>query len=477
MLPEVQVYSNSYYSVEPLPESPTVALAKISVEGLVASLNSTAIALWGWESGQLVPGVVLNELLNVVPVIYIEDQRGRMVQTTCVSQQDGWLLVGTPSKSIQAFPEKSSIKTLIEKTPVFHHSFASHTPQGILFLDKTGQVLYANQKLKELMRHEDHMISMAASYLQLGFDEGLNNKVRGLLQERYTSIQHNMALTEDIAGHELGVYGTPIFDTSNKILGAILNFEVRHSPAEDLEDFNVEGASSHHMDHMKNVFVAMMSHELRTPLGVMNGYAEILCQELDEFEEVYGKSLPPQIKEFVLAIHENAQRVLGLVNELFDLSNMRQLTLTPMSLHETLQPVIENARVELESKGVQFIAQLADEPLDVFSNPNRLSQIIHNLLSNAVKFTDNGSVTLRTRKQGSSIIIEITDTGIGIAQDYLDELFTPFAQEDMGLNRRFEGAGIGLALVKLLIDLMKGKIEVESEKGIGSTFRIFLPAA
>ena len=473
----MQVYSNTYYSVEPLPESPSIALAKISGEGLVHTLNSTAIALWGWKSGQLLPGAVLKMLLDAEPIIEIQDQLGRPVQTTCVTQQEGWLLVGQVSGQAQGYLEKSSIKTLIEKTPVFHHSFSTHTPQGILFLDKVGQVLYANQKLKELTFREDHIISQAESYLHLGFDEALNEKVRSLLQEQVTSFQYNMALAEDDASHELGVYGTPIYDTSNKILGAILNFEVRHSPDEDIEHLEYDATPALHMTHLKNVFVAMMSHELRTPLGVMNGYSEILCQELDEYEALSGGSLPPQIKEFVTAIHENAQRVLGLVNELFDLSNMRQLTLTPMSLHETLQPVIDSAGIELESKGVQFITNLAEEPLNVFSNPNRLSQIIHNLLSNAVKFTHQGSVTLTTLKQGNSIVIEISDTGIGIAQDYLDELFTPFVQEDKGIVRRFEGAGIGLALVKLLIDLMKGRIEVESEKGIGSTFRIFLPVA
>ena len=177
---------------------------------------------------------------------------------------------------------------------MFHHSFASHTPQGILFLDRAGQVLYANQKLKELMLHEDHSISQGESYLHLGFDMGLNEKVRDLLGEEITSFQHNMALTEDTASHELGVYGTPIFDTSNKILGAILNVEVRHAPNEELENVDFDATPSGHMTHLKNVFVAMMSHELRTPLGVMNGYSEILCQELDEYESHTGASLPPQ---------------------------------------------------------------------------------------------------------------------------------------------------------------------------------------
>ena len=474
----MQVYSNPYYSVEPLPESPLTALARIDGTGHVVTLNSAGNALWGWKNGESLPGSALNQLLNIEPVIDTKDAFGRWVRATAVPQQDGWLLVSQVRKSIQDYPEKSSIKTLIEKTPVFHHSFASHTPQGILFLDKTGKILYANQKLKGLFFSDDPRVGEAASYVELGFDQRLNEKVHGLLEEHITSFQHNMALSQGASNHELAVYGTPVFDTSNKILGAIVNIEVRHAPyEEDIEEVGLDVHSSRHMAHLKNVFVAMMSHELRTPLGVMNGYAEILCQELDEYESLTGNALPPQIREFVLSIHENAQRVLGLVNELFDLSNMRQLTLTPLNLHDALQPVMESAQIELDQKGVFFTANLAEEPLMVFSNPNRLSQIMHNLLSNAVKFTHEGSVMLSTQKMDASVIIEIVDTGVGIAQDYLDNLFTPFVQEDMGLNRSFEGAGLGLAVVKLLIDLMKGKIEVESEKGVGSTFRITLPAA
>lgn len=477
MLSRVQVSSNPYYSVESLPESSTIALAKISGSGHVASLNEAGTALWGWKTGESLSTSVITQLLKQEPLISVTSVTGEPLEATCVLQQDGWLLVGQVKKAVPKYPEKSSIKTLIEKTPVFHHSFSSHTPQGILFLDTAGKILYANQKFKELMFHEDQAVDLSGSYLHLGFDPRLRAKVKKLLEERITSFQHSMTLSEDSPVQGLGVYGTPIFDTSNNILGAILNFEVRYDPHDSIEDAEVELQPTQHMTHLKNVFVSMMSHELRTPLGVMNGYAEILCQELEEYESLSGQSLPPQMKEFVLSIHENAQRVLGLVNELFDLSNMRQLTLTPMDLHETLQPVIDSADAELSRKGVKFISQLSEEPLKVLSNPNRISQVIHNLLSNAVKFTHVGSVTLSTRRQGASIVIEISDTGIGIAQDYLDQLFTPFAQEDAGLNRKFEGAGLGLALVRLLVDLMKGRIEVESQKGAGSTFRIFLPAA
>ena len=470
-LSEVQVYSNPYYPVEPLPESDSIALARVDVEGIIFKINSTGSALWGWKKGEYLPADILHTLLRDESLLSIQDVQGQPVSTTCVPQQDGWLLVGTATSDPVPLPNKSSIKTLIEKTPSFHHTFTQPTPQGILFLDRAGQTLYCNTQFKKQILSEDGLYTPGISYLELGFDSTLNLKIQHLLQERLATFQHTLELQSTGQAIGLNVYGTPIFDTNNVILGAVLSFESRHAS----QDTELEIRPMTPMVQLKNVFVSMMSHEIRTPLGVMNGYAEILNQELEEYEKVTGNTLPPQIKEFVEAIHENAQRILGLVNELFDLSNMRQLRLSPLWLNDCLQPVIEKTRHELQTKGVDFNLELAPEDFMVLSNPNRLSQIIHNLLSNAVKFTHRGSVTLHTRSIEAFVIIEIIDTGIGISQDYLNQLFTPFVQEDMGLNRKFEGAGVGLALVKLLLDLMKGRIEVDSEKGKGSTFRIFLP--
>ena len=473
---EVQVYSNPYYPVEPLPESNSIALARIDTEGVVHKINSAGTTLWGWKSGDYLPAQTLHSLLRDEALQSMMDIQGHPVETTCITQHDGWLLIGKVEKNEVSATPKSSIKTLIENTPSFHHSFSQPIPQGLLFLDRAGQLLYCNQKFKEFALSKDNSFLPGTSYLELDFNSGLNLKIQHLLQERLASFQHTLIQNSVIEETEFNVYGTPIFDTNNNILGAILSFEARYTPTGDgfSGEMGIEPANAR-MAQLKNVFVSMMSHEIRTPLGVMNGYAEILNQELEEYEKSTGTSLPPQIKEFVGSIHENAQRILGLVNELFDLSNMRQLRLSPIPLHECLRPVTDKTSQELRHKEVNFNLDLAAEEFVVLSNPKRLSQVLHNLLSNAVKFTHQGSVTLRTFSADSYVGIEISDTGIGISQDYLDQLFTPFVQEDMSLNRKFEGAGLGLAMVKLLIDLMKGRIEVDSKKGQGSTFRIFLP--
>ena len=142
---------------------------------------------------------------------------------------------------------------------------------------------------------------------------------------------------------------------------------------------------------------------------------------------------------------------------------------------QTLRINLVKGKVHI--KGVSFSMDLAEKSPMIMGNQKRLKQVLKNLLSNAVKFTQSGTVTLQTRVEDDFVVIELTDTGIGISQEYLDKLFTPFIQEDTRLNREFSGTGLGLALAKLLIDLMHGRIEAESKKGEGSTFRVYLPAA
>jgi len=230
---------------------------------------------------------------------------------------------------------------------------------------------------------------------------------------------------------------------------------------------------------LRNTFVATMSHELRSPLGAVNGFAELLATELAEWEEQTGELLPAQIHEFAETVRQNARRLLLLIDDLFVLSNVEAGTLrldrVPVALHPLVQRCASQAGVRLAEKDVALKLDLAPGDPHVLGDPLRVEQILDNLFSNAAKFTEAGRVTVRTYRDGDDVAVEICDTGVGIDAAYLDHLFTPFVQEDHWLNRRFEGTGLGLALAKRLLDLMEGRIEVESEKGQGATFRVFLP--
>jgi signal transduction histidine kinase len=226
---------------------------------------------------------------------------------------------------------------------------------------------------------------------------------------------------------------------------------------------------------MQHVFIQTMSHEIRTPLGAINGYTELLRDELGEIETRQGTPLPATIREFLSAIQDNTQKLLTLANELFDLSNIRQLPLVPVPLHDVLRPLALPIGERLAEKNVRLEMELDGDELMVLSDRKRLSQVLDILLSNAAKFTEAGYVRLITRHTGQEAIVEVADSGIGMSHAFMDMLFTPFTQEDDRLNRRYPGAGLGLALAKLFVGVMGGRIEVESEQGVGSTFRLYLP--
>jgi PAS domain S-box-containing protein len=232
---------------------------------------------------------------------------------------------------------------------------------------------------------------------------------------------------------------------------------------------------------LKTAFIATLSHEIRTPLGAVNGFAGLLAQELSEFEERSGNHFPSQITEFVSSIRDKTHKLLTLVNDLFDLANMETGHVKPRHVsvpaHEVIARSAGKVAVTLAQKGVDLRTRLETGDPVVLGDPGRIEQVMDNLLSNAAKFTEEGAVTVTTRRDNGLLVVEVADTGVGIAPEYVGILFTPFMQEDMRLNRRFEGTGLGLALVKRLLDKMGGRIEVESEKGVGSVFRVFLELA
>ncbi len=225
----------------------------------------------------------------------------------------------------------------------------------------------------------------------------------------------------------------------------------------------------------KDDFLATMSHELRTPLSGVLGISEILL------EGVRGPMTEKQ-EQAVQTIKSSGERLLGLINDILDISKIES---GKFELHSENVDVNEICRLSL-----LFIRQLAGKksitveysppPTDpvVFADPKRLKQILINLLNNAVKFTpEKGMVKLEVQPDAEESLMRfsVTDTGIGISPDDLQKLFKPFMQVDSRLSRQYEGTGLGLALVKKMVELHHGSIEVQSEVGAGSRFIFTLP--
>ena len=221
----------------------------------------------------------------------------------------------------------------------------------------------------------------------------------------------------------------------------------------------------------KSEFLANMSHEIRTP---MNGV--IAATELAMNEE-----LSPKVKRYLKIIHGSAHSLLGLINDILDFSKIEAgkmvIDIRPFMLDEVLDRVVNLFANSASEKNIELLVDIHPETVrGLVGDPMRLQQILTNLVGNSVKFTENGGYILISVVMAESIPpfvtlkFKVRDTGVGIPGPYLDRLFQPFTQADGSDTRRYEGTGLGLSICKRLVEMMNGRIWVESSVGEGSTF-------
>jgi signal transduction histidine kinase len=227
-------------------------------------------------------------------------------------------------------------------------------------------------------------------------------------------------------------------------------------------------------DEMKSRFLSNTSHELRTPLSSIRALSKLLLDRLDG-------DLTVEQERQVKFIEKAANDLSELVNDLLDLAKIEagkvELLLAPVTaenlfraLKGMLRPLVDESRVELVFETPDF-----DEPFE--SDEGKISQVLRNFISNALKFTEQGSVRVAARldRDGDTISFAVTDTGIGISPDNLQLIFEEFSQIEHPLQRRSKGTGLGLPLCRKLAELLGGRVDVESQVGVGSTFSLVLP--
>jgi signal transduction histidine kinase len=227
------------------------------------------------------------------------------------------------------------------------------------------------------------------------------------------------------------------------------------------------------LDHLKSRFFANISHELRTPLT-------LLLSPLETLLERFAGKMDKDVHELLLTMHSNGMRLLKLINDLLDLIRLEagrmEIKNQPMEVADFIKGLASAARQVAENKKIKLETYTDLRLGMVAADPDKLEKIVLNLLFNALKFTpDGGHVELRAEKRGEELALVVSDTGIGIAEKNLPFVFDRFWQADSSAQRKFQGVGIGLALVKELTEMMHGTVSVESQEGKGTTFTVRLP--
>ena len=270
--------------------------------------------------------------------------------------------------------------------------------------------------------------------------------------------------------HYIQVFKAPLYNAQRRIVGTQGVFwDVTPQERAKLELEKAKRAAEE-ASTAKGQFLANMSHEIRTPLHGVIGMADLLAET----------ELNDQQREYVSLIASSADGLLSVINDVLDFSKIEAgklvLELRPFDVRDALHQMLRLLTVKAENKGVQLICRIAPETPEILvGDPDRLRQVIFNLVGNSVKFTERGEIVvdvhpIEVEKSSARMRFSVRDTGVGIPRAKQSSIFHAFEQADGSTTRRFGGTGLGLAISARLVELMGGKLELESKEGVGSNF-------
>ena len=347
--------------------------------------------------------------------------------------------------------EKSRLRTIIESLP-----------NGVLVTNTLGRVVLMNPAFKRLMGFDaNHTLGESIeTYLS---DEGLCKLVMEISQGKHIDY-------EDIPEYEFSisknqhfmVKGRPVLGQKNECLGAVVTM--------------VDITALKMFDQLKSEFVAKVSHELRSPLSTIHEQLAVVLSDMMD--------IAPETDQKILGrAKEKTHSLISLIGDLLDLSRIEEGVIckepVPVQIDVLLKSIIEFLRDKADSKQQSLTLEITDDhPPAVLADPLALESIFGNLITNAINYTpENGTIYVKVAVAGINIKVDVSDNGFGIEDRHLDKIFERFYRAKNDQTRYITGTGLGLPIVKELVQSLGGFVEVESSFGKGSTFTVLLPVA
>ena len=226
-------------------------------------------------------------------------------------------------------------------------------------------------------------------------------------------------------------------------------------------------------DRVKSHFLAQMSHEIRTPINAILGYTQLIREQIEQH-------LDDELRSDFDIIESASQRLMRTIDLILRMSEIQtgNYQFIPREINlqtEILENLYKQFKISAEKKGIKLVLNNSTDPAIINGDEFSIMQIFSNLIGNAIKYTIEGSIVIDIERREKEICVKITDTGIGISKEYIPHLFQLFSQEEKGYTRKFEGNGLGLALVKKYCEMNNATVDVVSEKHKGSTFSVHFP--
>ena len=403
----------------------------------------------------------------VVSVTALRDAAGTII---------GYLLIGTDNTARKLVEEqqKKSDQRLRDQQ-FYTRSLIESNTDAIMTTDPYGIITDVNKQMEALTGcTRDELIGAPFKYYFT--DPGRAEAgIKRVLSEKSVTDYELTARARDGTMTVVSYNATTFYDRNRTLQGifaAARDVTERKRVEVELQQAKAAAESA---SRTKSDFLASMSHEIRTPMNAIMGIADLLAKTV----------LTDEQDKYVQIFRRAGDNLLNLINDILDLSKVEasqlELEQTGFSLKDHLDKVIEVVSGRAQEKGLSLVCEIdADVSTDLVGDPTRLQQVLLNLLGNAIKFTQTGSVSLNVSRDEDLLIptalrFTVTDTGIGIPREKLAHVFERFTQADSSTTRRFGGSGLGLTISKRLVELMGGRIWVESEVDVGSVFAFAVP--
>ena len=359
-------------------------------------------------------------------------------------------------------------------------------PDATMVIDSGGKVVAWNLAIEQMtgMRGEEMLGKGEYEYAIPFYGErrpiliDLVAKPDSAIEKRYQRTGWNGSTligevyVENLRGEQRFLLGhaAPLYGSGSKIIGAIESIRDITERKRMEEDLEKARDAAEEANRLKSEFLANMSHEIRTPMNGVIGMTDLLTDtDLDQEQT-----------EYVKAVKSSAESLLGVINDILDFSKIEEkkldLELIHFGLRSNLGNILRTLAYRASEKGLELTLRFpSDVPDAVVGDPGRLRQVIVNLVSNAIKFTESGDVAVsvsseRDSEDEATLHFVVADTGIGVPEKKLKSIFEPFSQVDASTTRRYGGTGLGLTISARLVEMMGGRIWVESTVGRGSTF-------
>ncbi len=350
--------------------------------------------------------------------------------------------------------------------------------EALLVLDIRGNIVLANSAFIELTGQSMEQL-MGQPAKQLPWENSESYVWEDALNGS-ESTRHEKVRFTDLEGVQRSfiVNCSPVITAQDEVGGVLVSMD----DITQLEKQEVQLRESMELaeeaNSAKSSFLSNMSHEIRTPMTAILGFTEVMRRN--------NRQTEGERQEYLNTIAKSGQHLLELINDVLDLSKVEsgamEVEELPCQCAEIANDVIRVMQAKADEKSIGLSLDIATAlPDAIHADPSRLRQVITNLVGNAIKFTDSGDVIVRLSasdsdtQQEAHVVIEVTDSGIGMSEDQQLKIFDAFAQADTSIARRFGGTGLGLSISRQLTEAMQGQLSVSSEPDVGSTFRISLP--